>query len=127
MILTKAQLGGPWNWGLVRDICEDILGEAGEPQQWVLGGNDSVIRITGPAVEGNEGYLEEGIQVHVMAGPASWAEHFKDEAASTLNDGRALRIAIAETNLDEFNVIRTRLGLALRTMAQYRAAVRNKL
>lgn len=127
MILTKEYLGGPWDWGLVQDICVDILGPAGDPQQWVLGGNSNQIEITGPAVEGNEVSLEEGIQVHVSAGEASWTESQKDQVATSLNDGQPLRVAIVKAIVGEINLLRAQHGLAPRTLAQVKTAIRNHL
>lgn len=128
MILDKEDLGGPWHWPLVREICEDIMGPAGDPQQWVMGGHDGQIVISGPAVDGREVALQDAIELHVLEGPASWAEQAKDETATSLNDGRPLRIAIARAMLELHNEARAAIGgLAPVTVADFKAMVRGFL
>ncbi len=121
MKVTKKELGGPWDWGIVRDLCE---AELGDPSGWKLSGNsDEIVVETSLATE----TLQAAIEQHVIDGPAAWVEYYKDKAAETMNDGKNLRIAILKAFLSELNILRNAHGLAPRTLAQLKNAVRGNM
>lgn len=103
-------------------INPDITGVAGNPVKfWFLTGATNA--------EGDEiiGVVDAATQATIDAAIAAALLTSQHDSAKIEMDNRRVLIALAELLVDEFNILRTIEGLAPRTFAQLRTAIRTKI